>query len=99
MRLDEIILTYLDYFNKEKLPYIKCNNCGYVFYYPRAICPKCLSDRLSVMESKGEGEIYSETKFNDGKGEITIVSLIKLDEGFTIYANVIANNPSEVDIN
>ncbi len=98
MSLDEIMQAYLDYFNKEKLPYMKCNNCGYVFYYPRAICPKCSSDRLSIMESRGEGEIYSETKFINERGELTIVGLIRLDEGFTIYANILTNNPNDVDI-
>ncbi|MDT7861654.1 MAG: zinc ribbon domain-containing protein [Saccharolobus sp.] len=99
MNLNEIIQTYYEYFNKEKLPYIKCTNCGYVFYYPRAICPKCLSKKLSVMESKGEGEIYSETKFVNEKGQVTIVGLIKLEEGFMIYANILTNRLEDVSIN
>ncbi|ACP37625.1 Zn-ribbon domain-containing OB-fold protein [Saccharolobus islandicus] len=98
MNLNEIIQTYYEYFNKEKLPYIKCTNCGHVFYYPRAICPKCLSNKLSIMESKGEGEIYSETKFVNEKGQVTIVGLIKLEERFMIYANILTNRLEEVSI-
>lgn len=99
MNLNEIIQTYYEYFNKEKLPYIKCTNCGYVFYYPRAICPKCLSKKLLIMESKGEGEIYSETKFVNEKGQVTIVGLIKLEEGFMIYTNILTNRLEDVSIN
>ncbi|QGA68955.1 Zn-ribbon domain-containing OB-fold protein [Sulfolobus sp. E11-6] len=99
MKLNEIIQTYFDYFNKEKLPYMKCNTCGNVFYYPRTVCPRCLSINLSILESKGEGEIYSETKFANEKGQVIVVGLVKLDEGFKMYANIFSRNIEEVDIN
>ncbi|PVU76918.1 zinc ribbon domain-containing protein [Saccharolobus islandicus] len=31
---------------KEKLPYIKCKSCGYVFLYPRDFCAKCNSSSI-----------------------------------------------------
>jgi hypothetical protein len=51
------------------------------------------------MESKGEGEIYSETKFVNEKGQVTIVGLIKLEEGFMIYANILTNRLEDVSMN
>lgn len=98
MNLTEIMQIYFDYFNKDKLPYIKCLNCGNVFYYPRSICPYCMSDNLSIMESKGEGEIYSETKFINEKGQVVVVGLVKLFEGFMIYTNIFAKDFNEIDI-
>lgn len=92
MDLNEIYNEYEKYFNNNILPYIKCNNCNYKFYYPRDMCPECGNSNLSVNKSSGIGKIYSYTISNKN-----IWSIIEMDEGFKLYANII--NSDNIDIN
>ncbi len=91
---DEIKKKYLEMFESEKLPYIRCNKCGYVFFYPRDYCPKCGSKDLAVLESKGVGKVFSYTKFVNKDGKEVIYGIVELHEGFRMYTNFL----EEVDI-
>ncbi len=92
MNLTEIYNQYEKDFKGNILPYIKCNNCNYKFYYPRDMCPECGSSNLSIEKSNGNGKIYSYTI--SGKN---IWAIIEMDEGFKFYANI--TNSGTVDIN
>ena len=92
MDLHEIYGQYEKNFNNNILPYIKCNKCSYKFYYPRDMCPECGSNNLSIEKSNGNGKIYSYTISSK-----TIWSIIEMDEGFKLYANI--TNSGTVDIN
>ncbi len=37
----------------------QCKACGRTHYYPRALCPFCLSDDGAWIEASGEGTVYS----------------------------------------
>jgi len=84
---DEIKKEYINLMNNEKLPYIKCKSCGNVFFYPRDYCPKCNSKNLEIKVSKGEGKVFSITKFQGKKGD-TYYGIVEMDEGFRIYSNI-----------
>ena len=36
-----------------------CQDCGRTHYYPRPLCPFCMSENTAWQEACGEGEIYS----------------------------------------
>ncbi len=36
-----------------------CVSCGLVIYYPRVVCPECLSSRLEWRPVSGLGEVFS----------------------------------------
>ncbi|MBE3587920.1 MAG: Zn-ribbon domain-containing OB-fold protein [Thermoanaerobacteraceae bacterium] len=80
----------------------KCDDCGKYIYYPRAICPQCMSSRLSWVESTGRGEVYSFSVHHRGptKGfkPPYVVALIDLEEGVRVMSNVIGCDPGEVKI-
>ena len=42
-----------------KLMVGKCNDCGKVHYYPRAICPFCFSDKTELQRASGSGTVYT----------------------------------------
>ena len=42
-----------------KLILKKCNACGETHFYPRAICPHCLSGDTEWYEASGKGTIYT----------------------------------------
>jgi uncharacterized protein len=72
-----------------------CSACGKAFFYPRAFCPHCWSDRVENRQSKGKGRIVSyslvhrpnDPAFND---EVPIVLVeVKLDEGAILLARIV----------
>ena len=48
---------YFDAAGEGKLMIKKCNACGEVHHYPRALCPFCWSDKVEWVQAKGTGEI------------------------------------------
>ena len=50
---------YYEAAGQGKLLLKKCAACGEVHFYPRGICPFCLSDKVSWQEAKGTGTIYT----------------------------------------
>ena len=42
-----------------KLMIGKCTACGQVHYYPRAVCPYCLSDKTELQQASGRGTVYT----------------------------------------
>ncbi|WP_287954447.1 zinc ribbon domain-containing protein [Acidiplasma sp.] len=87
----EIYSIYKDYFANSMLPYIKCKNCDYSFYYPKNRCPQCGSDKIEIKKSSGTGEIYSYTVFNN-----SIWAIVSFPEGFRLYMNI--DSAGEPDI-
>jgi uncharacterized OB-fold protein len=92
MRLEEIKAKYYESFNSEKLPFLLCKKCGHKFYYPRTRCPKCFSEDLEIMISKGFGKIYTMTRFPRLEGS-PVFGIIEMDEGFKLYTNILGRNP------
>lgn len=73
---------------KGKLMLNQCNECNFIYHYPRALCPKCFSDDVDWIESSGKGTIYTytvarQTQFSDWpEAETPIVMVIvELTEG------------------
>jgi hypothetical protein len=78
-----------------KLLIQQCEDCAQHIFYPRAVCPHCMSDRIKWVESSGKGKVYSFTvarrpahpAFADHVPYV--VALITLDEGVRMMSNVI----------
>jgi uncharacterized OB-fold protein len=66
-----------------------CNACGQPHWYPRALCPFCMSDDTRWVESKGEGEVYSYSIMRRSPAGAYAVVYVKLDEGPTILSNIV----------
>ncbi|MDQ0287316.1 putative OB-fold protein [Desulfofundulus luciae] len=85
-----------------KLLLQKCNDCGEYIFYPRALCPHCMSQSLSWVESSGRGEVYTFSIHHRGPTPgfkpPYVVALIDLEEGVRIMSNVIGCDPNEVKI-
>ena len=76
------------------------------FFYPRELCPHCLSDRIEMVESKGKGIIYSYTVVHQAPNEFFasktpyILALVELDEGVRMMSNIVeaGNKPLAVGV-
>ena len=53
---------FIDYLEKGKVMGTRCQDCGEVFFPPRADCYKCLSSNMEWFEASGKGKLVSYSK-------------------------------------
>lgn len=81
----------------------RCEACGTLIWYPRAICPWCHGAATTWEELSGRGSVYSYTVTRRGQGrwkDVTpyVVAYVELDEGPRMLTNIVGCDPAEVRI-
>lgn len=81
----------------------ECTDCGLMYYYPRKICPDCLSGDIEWREATGTGELYSFTVVNQMSGwpeeALPLVfAYVELDEGPHVITNIIDCDEGALEI-
>lgn len=76
----------------------RCAGCGRHVFYPRAVCPHCLSDRLDWVEASGRGTVHSYTIVHRTSEEFRAeapfpVALVDLEEGVRMMARLDVAEP------
>ena len=72
---------------EHKLMIQRCSDCKKNIFYPKMICPFCLSTNLEWFESRGKGKLYSFTVVDLGAPEAFqealpyVIGVIDLEEG------------------
>ncbi|NLP60132.1 Zn-ribbon domain-containing OB-fold protein [Paraburkholderia sacchari] len=66
----------------------RCEDCGETHYYPRDICPHCMSASTEWLESKGLGMVYSFSTMGKEEARYTL-AYVSLDEGVTMLTNLV----------
>jgi uncharacterized OB-fold protein len=74
-----------------------CNDCGEAHFYPRDICPHCLSARTEWRQAAGTGSVYSFSTMGQGDGAVTL-AFVTLDEGVTLMTNLVDCDPTTLAI-
>jgi len=74
-----------------------CRDCGEVHFYPRDICPHCLSERTEWTQAAGGGTVYSFSTMGKGDAAYTL-AFVTLDEGVTMMTNLVDCDPRDVAI-
>lgn len=91
----DLTQPFWDATKRHKLVLPRCNACETAFFYPREVCPECLSGDLSWVDSAGKGQVYSFTVIEqpvdrEFLGDIPyIYAIIQLDEGPRMISNVV----------
>jgi uncharacterized OB-fold protein len=80
---------YFDAAAEGKLMLGKCGGCGEVHHYPRAICPFCWSDKVTLTQAKGTGEIYTYSVSRRAGPVVYCIAYVKLDEGVSMMTNIV----------
>ncbi|MEM5400330.1 Zn-ribbon domain-containing OB-fold protein [Paraburkholderia unamae] len=75
----------------------RCAACGETHYYPRDICPHCLSADTEWVESAGQGTIYSHSTMGKEDARYTL-AYVTLDEGVTMLTNLVDCDPAALAI-
>jgi uncharacterized protein len=74
-----------------------CNSCGEYHYYPRVLCPHCMSDNTTWIEAKGTGSIYTYSVMR--RGVPYAIAFVELDEGPKMMTNLVDCDLGMVHIN
>jgi uncharacterized protein len=88
-RRDELVLPW-------------CHECEKPFWYPRAVCPRCLGDTIEWRPASGAGVVYAASvQHLPGPGRDAadgpyVVALVDLPEGVRVMANVMECAPDDV---
>jgi len=75
--------------NAGELAVPQCGSCGKFHWYPRAICPFCSSDKVTLKPAQGTGTIYSFSVSRRGKDDSYVIAYVTLDEGVTMMTNIV----------
>jgi hypothetical protein len=82
----------------------QCSACGRFRFYPRAVCPHCLSEKFEWRPSSGRGRIYSFTVIHRPPSPAFrdrvpyVLALVELEEGVRMMSNVVGCDPQAVEI-
>lgn len=66
----------------------KCRECGKHHYYPRAVCPYCLTTEVDWVPAAGTGRIYSFSIMRRAEVPYAI-AYVTLDEGVSVMSNIV----------
>jgi uncharacterized protein len=75
----------------------RCNTCGATYYYPRALCPFCLSADTRLENALGKGQIYSFSVMRVAPIPY-VIALVTLVEGPTMMTNIVECNLDQLAI-
>lgn len=84
----------------------KCNNCGYLTFPRRTLCPKCRHESMGQLEDatfEGTGTLVTWTRVHDGlEGRELetpyLLGIVELDEGPRVTAQIVDLDPDEVEL-
>ena len=91
---------FWDAAKEHRLAIQRCETCGHYIHWPLLLCPRCHGDRLSPVEVRGRGTVYSYTVvhhiFNPAFADDApyVLALIELDEqpGLRLLTNIVDCN-------
>lgn len=95
--------VFWDGCKEEKLLYQHCKDCGEVIFFPKYLCPNCMSHNLEWLESKGRGKIDTFTvTYNFAPpafmAEVPYcVAIIDMDEGYRMMSNMVECDFDELE--
>jgi len=95
---------FWDALKEGRLMIARCASCGEVHYYPRAMCPFCWSEDVSLVEASGFGVLYtwSTVHVNDlppfNQKVPYVAAQVDLDEGVRITTMVVNADPKALSI-
>lgn len=80
----------------------RCSHCAEHVFYPRAVCPHCMSGDLEWVEAQGEGSVFTYAVHHrfppgfEGVGPY-VVAVVELEEGVRMMTRIMAQ-PESVSV-
>ncbi len=85
---DAAMAPYFEAAAEGRLLLKRCGDCSKPHYYPRPICPFCMSDNTEWLEASGNGEIYAWSVQRRADPPYAI-AYVTLAEGPTIMTSIV----------
>lgn len=82
----------------------RCRDCGQHIFYPRSLCPFCLSENLEWVTASGRGKVYSYTVVRRAANPAFqrdvpyVLAIVELEEGPRLTTNIVGCDPEEVRV-
>jgi uncharacterized OB-fold protein len=94
--------TYFGHCQRGELHIQRCRSCSSHVFYPRSVCPTCMSGELEWVEARGTGTVHTFTiQHRDPPGfegqAPFVVAIIELDEGVRLMSRVMGE-PDDVSV-
>lgn len=80
---------FWDALSDNRLLIKRCGACSKPHYFPRGLCPFCLSADTHWEQASGDGEIYSLSTMRRGAGAPYTLAYVTLDEGVSMLTNIV----------
>jgi len=86
-----------------KLMIQRCGDCGLAYFYPRPLCPGCLSRNVAWIEASGRGTLHTYV-ISHRRGRSTplpppyVVAIVQLEEGPRMMTNLVDVEPDPDEI-
>ena len=103
-KIDEESKGFWEACQRHELYIQRCRACGAKRYYPRALCPFCLSSDTEWLRCAGRGTVYSFTVTyqNQAPGFRDqlpyVMAYVELEEGVRLLSNIVECAPDAVRI-
>jgi len=91
----EVSAPFWEGLNAGELRLQRCATCSRYVFYPRSVCPHCLSDRLEWQTASGRGRLYSYTIVRRAMNPAFaadvpyVFAIVELKEGPRVTTNLI----------
>ena len=97
-------LPFWEAAKRHELQIQQCGSCGAHIFYPREVCPGCLSSNLQWIKVSGKGTVYSYTiaeapthpAFTEDVPYV--IAIVELAEGPHLTTNITGCKPGEVRV-
>jgi uncharacterized OB-fold protein len=82
----------------------RCRDCGRHVFYPRPVCPFCLSEHLDWVTASGKGKVYSYTVVRRAmhpafREDVPyVLAIVELEEGPRLSTNIVGVVSEEVRV-
>jgi uncharacterized OB-fold protein len=103
-RIDEESKGFWEACQRRELVLQRCGQCGTLRYYPRALCPTCLSDTVEWVRASGRGTVYTFTVTHQNQAPgfrdalPYVLAYVELEEGVRMLTNIVGCAPDAVRI-
>ncbi len=101
---NETTLPFWEGTRAHQLRLQRCRDCRKHIFYPRLVCPFCLSDNLDWVTASGKGKVYSYTVVRRAmhpafREDVPyVLAIVELEEGPRLTTNIIGVVPEEVRV-
>lgn len=89
---------YWDAAKQRKLLIQRCNDCSRHYFYPRPLCPGCLSRNVAWVEASGRGRLHTFVINHRAPRKFPVeapfvIGIIELEEGPRMLTHVVGVEP------